>query len=93
MRIYFTKNAYKNFQQICFYIKEEFGINSIDKFKLKVQHSLELLAQHPKLGTLELESNNLYGLVIHKNEKIFYRIRNNKIAILSLFRCSTKSKK
>ncbi|MBK8298203.1 MAG: type II toxin-antitoxin system RelE/ParE family toxin [Saprospiraceae bacterium] len=93
MRIYFTKNAYKNFQQICFYIKEEFGINSIDKFKLKVQHSLELLAQHPKLGTLELESNNLYGLVIHKMKKIFYRIRNNKIAIFSLFRCSTKSKK
>lgn len=70
MRIYFTKNAYKNFQQICFYIKEEFGINSIDKFKLKVQHSLELLAQHPKLGTLELESNNLYGLVIHKMKNI-----------------------
>ncbi|MBK8485758.1 MAG: type II toxin-antitoxin system RelE/ParE family toxin [Saprospiraceae bacterium] len=85
MKIFFTKNAKRNFENIQIYLEINWGIKAKDKFAFKVYHSLELLKQNPKLGTREHESKSLYGLLIHKHIKIFYRIKNDRISILSLF--------
>lgn len=85
MRIFFTKNAKRNFDNIKLYLEINWGVKVKDKFTLKVYHSLELLKQNPKLGTREHESAIIYGLLIHKHVKMFYRIKNDRITILSLF--------
>lgn len=85
MRIFFTKNAQRNFENIQIYLEHTWGAKIKDKFVIKVRHVLELLEQHPKLGTKENENKDLYGLLIHRHTKMFYRIKNNKISILSLF--------
>lgn len=85
MRIFFSKNAEKDLEEIQIYLDLNYGAKVRDKFVLKIRHALELLMQHPKLGSKEHETKDLYGLLIHRHSKMFYRIKNDKITILAFF--------
>jgi plasmid stabilization system protein ParE len=85
MKIYFTKNAEKNFNTIQKYLQDEWGDKSKERFILKTKHALELLRQFPQLGTKEVEMNKIHGLLIHKHVRLFYKIYSDRISILALF--------
>ncbi len=85
MNVFFTKNADRNFENIQKYLAENWGPTSKEKFIHKTKHSLELLKLHPELGTKEVESKNIYGLLLHKHIRMFYKLYKDRISVLALF--------
>ncbi|MFT5864227.1 MAG: plasmid stabilization system protein ParE [Flavobacteriales bacterium] len=93
MRIYWTKKSESVFQEIYTYILTEFGEKSSNKFKDKVFDFLELLEKFPQLGTLEVPDKNIHGFKISKQTRIFYRINEDHVSLLTFFDTRQDSKK
>ena len=85
MKIYWTKRSENGFKEIYFYIQEEFGHNSSQKFKDKVFDFLELLQRYPELGTLEVPDKQIYGFQLSKQTQLFYRLNKDHISLLTFF--------
>ena len=85
MTIYWTKKAKNRFLEITNYITSEFGSISSAKFKERTFDFLILLSEFPELGSLEVPNKNIYGFQLSKQTKLFYRINNNHISLLTFF--------
>lgn len=85
MEVFFTKRAYKNYKSIKEYIFREFGSIVAEAFDSKLIDFLELLKNFPELGSLEVVEKNIRGFQFSKQTRIFYRIKGNRIIILTLF--------
>jgi len=85
MTIKFTKRAKTNFESIKKYLQNEWGSNVVRAFEQKTMDFLALLEQYPLAGSVEVKEKQIRGLLLTKNTKIFYRIKNGVIIILSFF--------
>ncbi len=85
MRILWTKKSQTRFQAINSHISDEFGEQSSIKFKNRVFDFLEILQRFPELGTLEVAEKNIRGFQISKQTRIFYRINQDHISLLTFF--------
>jgi plasmid stabilization system protein ParE len=85
MRTFFTARAKENYQNIIQNIESEWGIFSVEKFQYQLNTFLDLLEKFPEIGFLENESKRIRSFGLHQHVRIFYRIKNQKIVILSLF--------
>jgi plasmid stabilization system protein ParE len=85
MKIYWTNRSHARFLKIKAYINKEFGKASSTKFQDNVFDFLELLEKFPELGSLEVADKNIYGFQLSKQTRIFYRITNDHIVLLTFF--------
>ena len=85
MEIFFTNRASKNYNSIKEYISDRFGTVVAEAFKCKMIDFLEILKNYPELGSLEVPAKGIRGFQFSKQTRIFYRIKGNKIIILTLF--------
>lgn len=85
MKIFFTKRAGKNYYSIRDYITGEFGKRTSEAFTNKLIYFLEILKNYPELGSLEIKEKSIRGFQFSKQTRIFYRIKGDKIIILTLF--------
>ncbi len=85
MIVFLTKRAEKNFQTINNYISKEWGLKVAEAFEQKIIDFLELLKEFPKLGSIEVPDKLIFGFQLTKHTKVFYRIKKNRIIILSFF--------
>ncbi len=93
MEILFTKRAAINYKSIKEYITEKFGERTAQAFSSKLLDFLEILKNYPQLGSLEVTNKNIYGFQFSKQTRIFYRIKEEKIIILTLFDVRQNPKK
>jgi plasmid stabilization system protein ParE len=93
MEILFTERADRNYHSIKEYITEKFGERTAQAFSNKLLDFLEILKNYPQLGSLEVENKNIYGFQFSKQTRIFYRIKEEKIIILTLFDVRQNPKK
>ena len=91
MQIFVTPRAEKNFDTIVAYIKENFGENTTKLFIKKVDEIFTLLSNYPQMG--QTEYNDIRGFQLSPQTKLLYRIRNNKIIILTFFDVRQNPKK
>jgi plasmid stabilization system protein ParE len=85
MRIAWTKKAQKRMGEILDYIQLEFGDNARETFRAKTKDFTRLLSEFPEIGTLEIKERNLRGFQITKQTRVFYRIKDERIIILTFF--------
>lgn len=83
MRVYLTRRAEKNYNSIKDYIAKEWGERIADEFAQKADKLFQLLEDFPEMGSLEKE--NIRGFQLSRKTRLLYRVRNNKIIILSFF--------
>jgi plasmid stabilization system protein ParE len=60
-KIVWTKKALASFEGILDYLQKEYGENTASEFAQKVHHTLDLLAEFPQMGSVEVESKNIRG--------------------------------
>ncbi|QLH33035.1 MAG: type II toxin-antitoxin system RelE/ParE family toxin [Cyclobacteriaceae bacterium] len=65
------------------YIIQKWGEKTAREFIDKVDEIFNLLKSYPLMG--QVESNDIRGFQLSRHTRILYRIRNNKIIILSFF--------
>jgi plasmid stabilization system protein ParE len=85
MRIFWTKRSKNRFQDITEHLKSAFGIKTSEGFKIRVLDFLELLSKFPELGSLEVPDKEIYGFQLSKQTRLFYRLKENQIILLTFF--------
>ncbi len=93
LKIFWTKRALNNFNEILEYLENEFGENTANFFAIKVHNFVDNLLYFPQLGALQHSQKEIRGFVIVKQVSIFYRMYDDHIRILNLFDNRQDSKK
>ena len=85
MKVVWTKTAERRLQEILFYIQEEFGDNAKMHFRSRAMDFTKLLPEFPEIGTLEVKEKNLRAFQLTKQTRVYYRIKADRITILTFF--------
>ena len=93
MKLSVTKRGQKKYQSIKEYIIEKWGKNVADAFDLKTKHFFDLLEQFPELGEIEVPSKKIRGFQLTKQTRVFYRVKGERIIILTFFDTRENPKK
>ena len=84
-QIIWHKRAVKQLESLQTYLSEEFGHNTTAQFTLRLFQFLDLLQQYPDIGSMEHPERGIRGFLLHRHTKIFYKLKREKLFILSLF--------
>lgn len=85
MRIVWTKKARKRFGEILDYIELKFGKTARQSFITKTKDFTRLLYEFPEIGTVEIPDKKLRGFQLTKQTRVFYRLKNDQIILLTFF--------
>jgi plasmid stabilization system protein ParE len=85
MRLFWTKKARTRLAEILDYIEEEFGEAARQQFRSRTHEFTNLLKEFPEMGSLEIRDKKIRGFQITKQTRVFYRLKNDKITILTFF--------
>lgn len=91
MQVFVTPRAEKDFDSIIGYIKQKWGEKTAKEFIQKVDKIFKLLKDYPLMG--QVENSNIRGFQLSPQTRILYRIRDNKVIILSFFDVRQDQKK
>jgi plasmid stabilization system protein ParE len=83
MQVYITSRAERNFDSIVAFIKQKWGEKTATEFIKKADEIFKLLKDYPLMG--QIENNDIRGFQLSRQTRILYRIRDNKIIVLSFF--------
>ena len=83
MKVYLTRRAELNYNLIKDYIALEWGEKTAEEFSQKTDKLFQLLEDYPEMGPIE--KDNIRGFQLTRQTRILYRIRENKIIVLSFF--------
>ncbi|MEJ1242318.1 type II toxin-antitoxin system RelE/ParE family toxin [Chryseolinea sp. T2] len=83
MKVFLSRRAVKSYTRIRDYIEEEWGESVAESFEVKVNDLFTLLANYPEMGILEQKDIRSFQLT--QQTRVFYRIKGNRLVILSLF--------
>ncbi|MBK9110079.1 MAG: type II toxin-antitoxin system RelE/ParE family toxin [Saprospiraceae bacterium] len=84
MEIRFAKTATFDLNNILEYHSNEWGEKAAVKFQSKLEHLMNLISSNSYLGVLENSWNRIYGILLIKNVRVYYRIRDEKLIIPAL---------
>ena len=83
MKVFLTRRAEKDYELIKDYITQEWGDKTAETFTKKADEIFQLLESFPEMGPVE--NKDIRGFQLSKQTRILYRIRAEKIIILSFF--------
>lgn len=83
--IVWTKRANAKFNKIIQFLEEEWGEKVTANFVRRTFDLLDLLFEYPTLGWLEKPDKEIRGFLITKHNRLFYRIKDEKLILLNFF--------
>ena len=83
--IVWNRRASNSFNSIIQYLQNEWGYNVTRDFVIRTYKIIDLLAEHPEMGSIEHFEKQIRGFVITKHNTLFYRIDNEKLILLNFF--------
>lgn len=91
MEVFVTKTAKKKYVAIKEYIFRKWGENSVLAFTQKTKDFFKIIKEYPELGSLEV--NDIRGFQLTKQTRVFYRVKGDKVIILTFFDVRQNPKK
>lgn len=85
MKIRIAKSAENSFRAIMEFLKNKWGEKVAEAFENKSAEFLNILKDFPEIGPIEVEQKRIFGFQLTKQTRLFYRIKNGEIIILSFF--------
>ncbi len=85
LKIYWSKQADKKFDQIIAYLQKTWGDRVTNLFVKNVYEFLDILSDFPEIGSIENKEKEIRGFTILKQINIFYKIYNERIILLDFF--------
>ena len=80
-----SPHANREYERLLDYLITEFGSNTAIKFDRHVEEVLELISQHPQMYPQSEIKSNVHRCVLHQNTSLYYRIKNDKIELVSIW--------
>jgi plasmid stabilization system protein ParE len=90
--IVWTKRANSKFSSIIRYLESEWSHAAVKSFVQRTYNVIELLAEHPHIGTIENQEKEIRGFLITKHNRVFYRETTNEVILLNFFDTRSKPK-
>jgi len=84
-KIIWTKRSIQKFNKIIEFLSLKWGNQVTRNFVSRTYDILELIAEHPELGTLEHIEKNIRGFLLTKHNRLFYRVEEESIIVLNFF--------
>jgi len=85
MKLVWTRKAKLKLEAILNHIESEFGTTTRDQFRKRTKEFTSLLAKFPEIGEVEVRDRRIRGFQITKQTRLFYRLTDTRITILTLF--------
>ena len=85
MKVFITARGQKKLERIWFYLQEVLGEQAAQSFKIKVSKFLKVLEHLPEIGSVEVPDKQIRSFSITTKTKVFYRIKEDKIVVLTFF--------
>ena len=83
--IIWTPKANTKFISLCNYLEKEWGERIACNFASDLYRMLELLVIFPEIGGMEKKEQYIRGVLIRKQTKLFYTIKEERIILLTFF--------
>jgi plasmid stabilization system protein ParE len=84
-RIVWTKRASIKFNRVIQYLETKWGNAVTENFVKQTYSIIDLLAEQPALGTIEIQEKEIRAFLITKHNRIFYRYTSDELVILNFF--------
>jgi plasmid stabilization system protein ParE len=91
MKIFLTRRAERNYDDIKGYIKQEWGDKTAGEFIQKTDELFSLLKIYPSMG--QIEKDDIRGFQLSPHTRILYRVKPEKIVVLAFFDVRRNPKK
>lgn len=83
-KIFWTEHAESELEETILYLQKDFSDREISKLLIKLEDTLELISQNPKIFPFS-DKKGIHKAVLLKYNSIYYREINNSVEILSFF--------
>ncbi|MEP7255058.1 MAG: type II toxin-antitoxin system RelE/ParE family toxin [Ferruginibacter sp.] len=80
-------------QKVLAYLEKEWSHKVASEFLLKIDRRIDLLTKQPYIGVLSAKVKDIRGLLITRHNRLYYKIKNNKVIILNMYDTRKKPKK
>jgi plasmid stabilization system protein ParE len=91
--IKWTKTATRDFERIITYLRENWTQQVALNFISRTFSLLDLLSKHPELAPIQVAEKQIHGILITKHNKLFFRIKLNRLIVLKIFDTRMKPSK
>ncbi len=85
LEIEWSKRADNSFDRIIDYLHAEWGDQVVQAFVRKTYDFLDILAEFPEVGSLQVQDKGIRGFTLIKQVIMFYKVKGNSIIILDFF--------
>jgi len=85
LEIEWSKRADNSFDRIIDYLHSEWGNQVVQAFVRKTYDFLDILAEFPEVGSLQVQDKGIRGFTLIKQVIMFYKVKGNSIIILDFF--------
>jgi len=94
MRIQWTEQALRGWNEVANYIAEDFGRQGLKLFKKRTKECEEQVVNHPNSGTIEWDDSNettLYrSILVYRKSKMLYFVLDGTIFIADFWDVRTR---
>ncbi len=82
-QVIFQKRFLNKLEKLLIYLEKEWGIKVSNEFLDKLHVKIEALKLHPNTGQVT-SLKNIRNISITKHNRIYYKIKENKIAVINM---------
>jgi len=93
LKIEWSKRADGGFDRIIEYLDAEWGEQVVKAFVRKTYDFLEILAEFPEIGSVQVKKKGIRGFTLIKQVIVFYKVKGNSIILLDFFDTRQNPKK
>ena len=83
--IKWRKKARSSFLKIIAFLQKEWSDKIAEEFVQTVEEKTKLLKMFPKMGIASEKKNGMRKLILSKQNMLVYRIKENKIIMLTIY--------
>jgi plasmid stabilization system protein ParE len=82
LQIFYTPRSKETLESVYNFINNKFGPNPANKFLLKAEQAVALIAEHPFMFKASAIDDNVRIAFISKQTSLFYRVNETSIHLL-----------
>lgn len=83
-KVIWTERAANDLKGIFAYLEKEWREKEIKNFALELNQSIIIISQNPNIFPHTKQSKNLRKCTLTKHNNIYYKIKNDTVAILTI---------
>jgi plasmid stabilization system protein ParE len=92
-QIVIKKRFTNKVQKTLAYLEKEWSHKIAEDFLIKIDRRIDLLTKKPHVGALSSKVKDVRGLLITRHNRLYYKIKDDKVIILNMYDTRMNPKK